>query len=151
MQPYDTSGDGIADAWVSDGDGDGRIETVGFDNNQDGVYDGVALDQNADGYFETVGVDRNQDGVYEELAVNGQVAVDSNGDGAADSWTTSPSSSTSYEPSGIVGGAPTYDGADGLLLDIAAETGTATYGAPDSDFDGYNDDVDHRPNDDDYY
>lgn len=164
-QPYDTNGDGIADAWIQDSNGDGRPDTVGFDRNQDGIYDGVAVDQDGDGFSELIGVDSNQDGVYELIQMNGQLATDTNGDGAADSW--SPSTTTSvvggnnasdytvqgdtYVPSGIVGGTPSYDGVGGLILDIADETGTATFGTPDSDADGYNDAIDHRPYDDDFY
>ncbi len=48
---------------------------------------------------------------------------------------------------GVVGPATNPDPFVTLMQTLAAETGQATFGTPDSDHDGWNDDLDMRPND----
>jgi hypothetical protein len=103
----DANEDGYIDGWVNY-DGFGRPATAWADLNYTGRYEmvvqpvygtsGTAVGQywfadvNEDGRFENIYWDGQLDGIYE------QVMVDTNADGAADTWRQSAGSSNSTWP-----------------------------------------------------
>ncbi|MET0735734.1 MAG: hypothetical protein ABWY55_08845 [Microbacterium sp.] len=136
----DLNGDGVIDAVMQDTNLDGYVDSYGWDTNYDGATDTVAVDANQDGYLESAGWDTNRDGVVDT------VAADTNGDGALE-IVQQPAAYDPYATSTIVGGSPNYDGVAGLMITLAGITGNVTWGTPDSDYDGYNDNDDWYPND----
>ena len=62
VRTKDTNGDGKADVWVSDDDGNGRPEFVGWDADFDGITEHWLMDSNENGEAEAEGFDRDGDG-----------------------------------------------------------------------------------------
>jgi len=63
-----TNGDGIVDTIGFDTDGNGIVDSYILDLNQDGIYELAKLDRNENGKFETVAYDTNKDGVFDTFA-----------------------------------------------------------------------------------
>ena len=148
---YDVTGDGWNETWMIDGDSNGWIDMAAFDFDLDGVRDGLAWDSSGNGLFDIIGIDANETGVYEAMAVDqnddGNIDIayfDVNENGVEDSQ-------ENMYPTTAYIGKPTYGGVGQLLLTMAAMTGSATWGTPDSDGDGWNDNDDFRPFDGRYY
>lgn len=138
---FDTNGDGIIDQiWLDSWD-DGSADLYLYDVDQNGWFESVSADTDNDGYREAAAWDTNGDGVF-DLA-----DFDTNLDGYFDSPVTLGGVDI-YDA--ILGntfvGAPTNPGAFyTMMTSMAAVSGGATYGTPDSDCDGYHDGVDPDP------
>lgn len=144
---YDVTGDGWNETWMTDGNGDGWIDLAAFDLDLNGVRDGLAWDSSGNGLFDIIGMDANESGTYEVYGVdqddNGTIDVayfDVNENGVEDTQ-------ENMYPTTAYVGQPTYGGTGQLLLTMAAMTGSATWGTPDSDGDGWNDRNDDYPSD----
>ena len=91
VRGFDSNGDGKADAWFADADGDGHHEWLTVDKDYDGKVDSafcdrdnnnkdeiVGMDTNKNGKIDTWAFDRNQDGTIESYG------YDDNEDGEID-------------------------------------------------------------------
>jgi hypothetical protein len=165
----DSNGDGVFDASVHDQDqngvselmqldanGDGYFETAAFDHGQNGVYDTMLSDTDGDGDTEVWMYDDNSNGVFE------RTVVDQNNDGAMDTFITDSNGDEvpdavfidandnnvddREEAAGVmVIGAPTnLDPVVNLIYTLVEETGQPVFGTPDTDHDGWKDNVDSQ-------
>lgn len=153
MSEYDTNYDGVEDTVMQDTHGDGVADVIGYDADQNGVVEQMSVDTNNDSVLDTYAYDTNQNGIIDT------VLVDENQDGYTDSVITDMNENGRddadeardptglYPSSTIVGGAPTYDGVPGLLIEVAEQTGNPTFGTPQSDSDGVPDAYDSHPTD----
>ena len=152
--PFDTDGDGLADAIRFDADGDGFEESAALDTNRNGLYDTILVDRAGTGFADVVAVDDNEDGVLD------RALVDQDGDRVLETAVSLNTGVPDANDNGVddrveqmgavVGGAGRPDGLPGLLITLAEHSEQATFGTPDSDGDGYNDEQDARPYDRDY-
>jgi len=126
----DTSGDGYADVTAHDWNHNGIFEQIFLDTNYDGVTDAVLYDNPEDSFPDLIDVDGNQDGVFEQNVYSSPAAMS----------TGTPGVATISSPSNP-------DGFYNLMLTMAAVTGQPTYGTPDTDHDGYSDNIDASPYD----
>lgn len=162
-QNLDRNGDGRVDAvvvpnadgttWVfNDNDQNGAFELATVygadgtpavtlvDSDQNGVYDKGFVDQNHNGVPDLVAIDTDLDGVFDSTY------LDANENGVLDVNETDAHQS-SYNPGQMVGPVTNPNWFYSLMLRGAEETGTVTYGSPDSDGDGWYDNQDYHPTD----
>lgn len=78
----DTTGDGVADVWGADYNGDGYYEELVADTNGNGLGDTYVYDTNQNGYYESALVDSDEDGVP-DYALHTDLNEDGVADGAA--------------------------------------------------------------------
>lgn len=87
----DTDGDGIADTFIIDKDGDGQVDAIGRDEDGDGSIETMLMDADGDGRIDTVGIDSDDNGQVDsylmDLDGDGQddaIGIDSDEDGQVD-------------------------------------------------------------------
>jgi hypothetical protein len=143
-----------------DGDGNGNPDDVRYDADNDCQCDTRLWNSyGRDWFLESMTFDMNEDGRWEYwLADNDQqegfdvAYFDDDADGYYDRWNYIPRAPASslleaIQGGTVVGGRATYGGAMGLVNYLARYTGNAVWAAPDSDGDGWPDDIDRRPRD----
>ncbi len=149
----DGNGDGIPDGVLIDSRDDGVTDVLAEDRDQNGVLEVVSFDTNNDGVFDAVGYDTNQNGTLDQARFdydfNGDyesISFDLNENGLEDA--TEATDLAASEMGATVIGPPTDPGGFyTLMTTMAAFTGQATFGTPDSDYDGFNDLDDYYPTD----
>ena len=109
---------------------------IEIDRDNDGWYELTAIDSYENGVIDWVGVDGNLDGVWDTIVQD----FDENGVDDYSQW--------EYISGGVavIGPVTNPDPFYTLMLQLAGEFGP-TFGTPDSDHDGYNDNVDYYPGD----
>lgn len=151
----DSHNDGVADIFAADANEDGVFEAASVDANNDGVIDTVFTDSDLDGRIDFAAVDADQNGAFETLATDtnrdGQLDTllrDVDGNGIADPVPDDRSlNDILLDQASVIGPASSTTGVNQLLLFLAEKTGQAAFGTPDSDGDGYDDTIDHSPQD----
>ncbi|CAN5825206.1 hypothetical protein BH24ACT5_BH24ACT5_11770 [soil metagenome] len=134
--------DGTADIEAYDSDLDGTLDLYGFDRNNDGVHDAAASDPDENGILNSFAFDTDFDGYFDSWA------TDVNENGVPDAHEVGQASAGTYGGGYAIVGPPTNpDGFYNLMITMAGMTGQATFGTPDSDHDGYHDDIDYYPSD----
>lgn len=152
----DSNGDSYAEGWGIDRWEDGTFDIEAYDTNVSGVLDVYLFDRNNDGVHDIRLTDPDENGwcnVFEvDTDFDGQfdlVIYDANENSVPDSQeNVGQSYSTPYDSGYAIIGPPTNpDGFYNLMITMAGMTGHATFGTPDSDHDGYNDNLDYYPGD----
>lgn len=128
----DQDHNGLYEVMLVSTDASPDTEVWVYDDDQNGYFERWVVDTNGDGGMDTFVTDTNQDGVFDSML------VDANLNNLDDR----------IEAGSMVIGPPTnLDPTVALIIQLAGETGTPVYGAPDSDHDGWNDNQDYSPSD----
>ena len=151
---YDDNGDGTYDTVRVDRWGDNVSDVQAYDWNQNGILERIDLDTNNDSLIDLVGVDTNENGRLDRVDFDGNqdgwtdysvFDLDENG---VDDAVQSPQVMFTGTPGVATISSPTNpDGFYTLMMTMAAMTGQPTFGTPDSDHDGYHDNIDYYPGD----
>lgn len=137
----DSRDDGVTDVLAEDRDQNAVFEAVSFDTNNDGVFDAVGYDTNQNGILDQGRFDYDFDGDYES------VSFDVNENGLENATEATPGLAASIMGATVIGPPTDPGGFYTLMTTMAAFTGQATFGTPDSDYDGFNDLDDPYPTD----
>ncbi len=145
---------------LMDADGNGFFEDQWFDTDNDCSFDTRLWNTTgSDNFLEAMTFDMNEDGNWEvwhvdtDQRVGFEVAYfDDTGDGFYDRWQRIPAvanaaGSGSRWTTMTMGGPSEPSGVNRLLVQLAEATGTAVWGEPDRDGDGWSDNRDARPGD----
>lgn len=81
-----TENQAAASALIADTNGDGTVDTIYLDTDGNGTFETALIDTDGDTAFETLAVDADDDDKFEVVSVAGRVAIDTDGDGYADTW-----------------------------------------------------------------
>jgi hypothetical protein len=137
----DRWGDGVADVEAYDWNQNGVLELIRIDTNNDGLIDLFGVDSWENGYLDRVDLDHDQDGWIDQSIYD----VDENG--VDDAIQASQVMTTGTPGTAVISSPTNPDGFYNLMMTMAAITGQPTFGTPDSDSDGWNDNVDFYPSD----
>ena len=140
----DSNGDGYQEGFGVDRWGDGTADLEAYDVSGNGIWDTYFFDINNDGVHDVRGWDANENNVMETMHVDVDVSgtfdveyVDVNENMVADVLECSVDIYTAIQGATVVGPPTSPGGFYGLMTSLAGVSGSATFGTPDLDGDGW--------------
>jgi hypothetical protein len=146
---YDTNADYVYDTVMVDRWGDDVADIVALDLNQNGIFESIHLDLDNDNVLEVTAIDRQENGFLDRVGVDAnldsvwETIIEDSDENGVDDYSQWEFISGGVS---IVGPVTNPDGFYTLMMTMAAMVGP-TFGTPDSDHDGYHDNIDYYPGD----